>query len=85
MILLPANPYMGNKTAATIMKANTPKITIKTGSIMVVATAGGYPATPGSINIELGKTCAGNSSTRAVSAWYLIETANGPANQCQDS
>ena len=63
----------GNTTSANVQGSTT------------VALAAGFPAGPGTINIQIGATCAGGASARAYNAKFLVERAGGTAQQCVDS
>ncbi len=56
-------------------------------AVTTVAAAPVAPApSPGTINVLLGKTCAGATSTRAVAIYYSIENSSNTAQQkCLDT
>lgn len=54
------------------------------GSTTVVLSAAN-PTNTGTIDINIGTTCGGVASARAVAARYLLETTSGTVPQCQDS
>ena len=74
-----------NFTGAQGTNPTTANVQGSTAVSTINAAPGTAPAN-GTIQVRIGATCAGTANTRAVAAYYSIETTGSPTlQQCQDS
>jgi prepilin-type N-terminal cleavage/methylation domain-containing protein len=76
----------GTGTVNYTKSGGTPtSISIQGTTAVATVTSAPTSVASGEVKVRLGVRCDGDTNTRAVSAYYTLETSGDPSLQCQDS